>query len=346
MAEETADDGEPGIEERNGKGQEGGSHAEHSGGFLTPEQPIAAEEEADEEAAAIAQKDGGGIEVVAQKAEESGSEGGSGEGQRNIVLEQGRYQSGEGGEESDSSGEAIAPTDAAEIDTGSEDQDGSGDLAEEFLPRFEAEDVIEEAGGKDQSGGREKPPDEAEVTAHDVAALEGGGGGDGERGQVGNSNGDAADPGDGGGVDFAVVVRPIQHTPADREVPADRGKDERGSESRGGDYEQRVHGRYLRGESQPDGVHSIRQHERTAVPGLLHITSGQRHVKYQKAEVIDLFGTDAREGHRQGTCVIEVGVIKEEARTTVVRLLVEMIDTIRVERRGAAFQAVDFIPFV
>jgi hypothetical protein len=38
-------------------------------------------------------------------------------------------------------------------------------------------------------------------------------------------------------VDFAIVVRPIQHTPADREVPADRGKDERGSESRGGDYE-------------------------------------------------------------------------------------------------------------
>jgi len=38
--------------------------------------------------------------------------------------------------------------------------------------------------------------------------------------------------------------------------------------------------------------------------------------------------------------------MKEEARTTVVRLLVEMIDTIRVERRGAALQAVNFIPLV
>src|ERR1035437_9709579 len=78
MAEETADDGESGIEEGNGEGQEGGSHAEDGGGFRTPEQPIAAEEETDEEAASIAQKDGGGTEVVSQEAEEGGSEGGGG----------------------------------------------------------------------------------------------------------------------------------------------------------------------------------------------------------------------------------------------------------------------------
>ena len=36
MAEETANDGESGIEEGNGKSQEGGSHAEDGGGFRTP----------------------------------------------------------------------------------------------------------------------------------------------------------------------------------------------------------------------------------------------------------------------------------------------------------------------
>jgi hypothetical protein len=38
--------------------------------------------------------------------------------------------------------------------------------------------------------------------------------------------------------------------------------------------------------------------------------------------------------------------MKEEARTTVVRLLVEMIDAIRFERRGATLQAVNFVSLV
>jgi hypothetical protein len=53
-------------------------------------------------------------------------------------------------------------------------------------------------------------------------------------------------------VGLAVVVRVIQHAQTDREIPAERRKDERGGESHGSDYEKRVHGGYLRGGSQPE----------------------------------------------------------------------------------------------
>ena len=69
MAEKAAHDGQSRIEERNGKGHEGGGHAEDGGGFLAPEQGKAAEEEADQETTAVAQKDSGGVEIVAQETE-------------------------------------------------------------------------------------------------------------------------------------------------------------------------------------------------------------------------------------------------------------------------------------
>ena len=56
VSEETADDGEPGIEKWNRECHQGRSHAEDGGGFLAPEDSVAAEEEADQEAAGIAQE--------------------------------------------------------------------------------------------------------------------------------------------------------------------------------------------------------------------------------------------------------------------------------------------------
>ena len=139
------------------------------------------------------------------------------------------------------------------MDTGGKNQDSSGELAEKFLPRFEADQVIEEAGGEDQSGGREESPNKTEVTAQDVAALEGEEEEEGEGAQVGNHYGDAADPWDGTSMGLAVVVRVIEHPPADCDVPAERGQEERGGESHSGDYEKRVHSTYLRADSTSEG---------------------------------------------------------------------------------------------
>jgi hypothetical protein len=50
-SEETADDGEASIQERNRKCDQGRGHAKDSGGFLAPENTVASEQETNEEAA-------------------------------------------------------------------------------------------------------------------------------------------------------------------------------------------------------------------------------------------------------------------------------------------------------
>jgi hypothetical protein len=98
-------------------------------------------------------------------------------------------------------------------------------LASEFLVGFEAKQVVQEARDEDQGSGGGELPDEIEVVLDDVADLQGKEE-EGERDQAGDDDRDFADSGDRAGVDFAVVVRLIQHTPSDRQVPAERRKDQ------------------------------------------------------------------------------------------------------------------------
>ena len=84
-SEETADDGEAGIQKRNRECDQGRSHAQDGGGFLAPENAVTAQEEANKEAARVTQENGGRIEVEAQNAQESSSEGNGGNGQSNVV---------------------------------------------------------------------------------------------------------------------------------------------------------------------------------------------------------------------------------------------------------------------
>jgi hypothetical protein len=114
MAEETADDGESGIEEGNGEGQKGGGHAEDGGGFLTPEQPIAPRRNPLRRLPQSPRKTVAGLKFYRRKPRRAAASGGGGEGQRNIVLEQGRHQSGESGEESGAGGQTIDAIDEVE----------------------------------------------------------------------------------------------------------------------------------------------------------------------------------------------------------------------------------------
>jgi hypothetical protein len=103
-SEETADDCDSGVEEWNRECDKGRGHAQNGGAFLAPENAVTAQQEADKEAARVAQKNRGGIVVESQNAQESSSEGNGGNGQSNVMVEQSGYQSGHCREETDTCG--------------------------------------------------------------------------------------------------------------------------------------------------------------------------------------------------------------------------------------------------
>ena len=185
-ADEAAGDGEGGIEERDGEGHEGGRHAEEGRRLLAPEDAVAAEQETDEEAAAIAEEDGRGVEIVAEEAQEGADEGRGGEGEPHVAGEQRGHEGGDGREEADAGCESIHAVDEVDgVHAADEPEDGdervpdlgaddvaadgidlhSGrtgegsrqDLAGEFLPGLESEEVVEQAGEEDGEDGGEEP---------------------------------------------------------------------------------------------------------------------------------------------------------------------------------------------
>src|ERR1700692_140532 len=103
-SEETPEDGDAGIQKWNRECDQGRGHAQGGGGFLAPENAVTTQKEADKKAARVAQENGGWIEVEAQNAQQSSSKRNGGNRQSNIVLEKSGYQSGRGGEETDSRG--------------------------------------------------------------------------------------------------------------------------------------------------------------------------------------------------------------------------------------------------
>ncbi len=68
---ETPDDGDASVQEWNRECDQGRGHAKDGGRFLTPENAVTAQKEADEQAARVAKENGSGIEIEAQNAQES-----------------------------------------------------------------------------------------------------------------------------------------------------------------------------------------------------------------------------------------------------------------------------------
>ena len=95
MAQESSADGNAGIEQRDGQRHQRRRHPQHGGGFLAPDNAITAEQKADRQAAAVAQKNGGGVEVIAQETKQRACQGSRRQGQRRIVLGQRGDEHGE-----------------------------------------------------------------------------------------------------------------------------------------------------------------------------------------------------------------------------------------------------------
>ena len=65
-----------------------------------------------------------------------------------------------------------------------------------------------------------------------------------------------------------------------------------------------------------------------------------------RGEVVDFVGLDLLDDADQVGGVGQVAVVEDEAAVGVVRVLVEVVDAVGVEQRGAAFDAVDGVAFV
>ena len=79
------------------------------------------------------------------------------------------------------------------------------------------------------------------------------------------------------------------------------------------------------------------------VTGVLGLVEADPHVRL-RGEVVDLVGVDLVQQRDQAGAVGEVAVVQEELGLRVVRVLVEVVDPGRVERRGPTDQPVDLVP--
>jgi hypothetical protein len=269
-AQEPANHDQRGIEQGDEEDQERSGHAQDSGGFLAPKDAVAAEQETEKEAAGITEKDGGGIEVVAQESEEGADQGHGGEGERNVGLEERGEEHGGGGEEPEAGSEAIdainkvesvgaedeppngeeeAPAgpeaisgETRQMNAGPEGAGGARDLAKEFLPGAEAAYVIEQSDGEDDDGRRQETPSQGHAGCDDASGVEGQGQQDDIREEVGQGHHHAAAVGDGPAVQLMSNIRTINEPPVTESIPDQRGEKERQEEGRKAQENQGIHG--------------------------------------------------------------------------------------------------------
>ena len=114
VAEKATTDGQGDIDERESKGHEWSGHAEEGPAVLAPNKAEAAEHKAHGEAAAVAEKDGGRAEVVAEKGEQAAAQGNGGHREAHVAVEDGCKERGDDGEEADTGGETVESVDEVE----------------------------------------------------------------------------------------------------------------------------------------------------------------------------------------------------------------------------------------
>src|SRR5260370_3166565 len=114
LAEEAADDGQGGVQQRDGQGDHGRGHAEDSGRLFAPQDSIASQQEADQQAAGVAQENCRRVEVVTQESEQCAGERNGCEGHWYIFLQQRGQQHGDGCKESHAGSESIDAVDEVE----------------------------------------------------------------------------------------------------------------------------------------------------------------------------------------------------------------------------------------
>ena len=114
VAKETPENTEAHFKQRQGERHGRGRHAQHGCGFLAPNDAVGPQQESDQQAAAIAQKDRRRIEIVEKEGDQCADQRRCRQGQRNIPLQNRRYDRGQGGHHADSGGESVDPVDQVE----------------------------------------------------------------------------------------------------------------------------------------------------------------------------------------------------------------------------------------
>jgi len=257
--EEAPDDGEKRIEQWKGESHQRGGHAQDGGRFLAPEDTQAAEHEADEQAAGIAEEDGSGIEVVAKETEEGARQRGDGNGQREITVQQGGDESGDGGEQADTRSESVHAIDQIEriraadepqnsdgegkpvtngersevpdLDTAAIGDDGGETLAGELLPGLEMDEIVGEADGEYDQGGREQLDNKDQLGGEDAAGVERQNEEETEGGEVGDDDSDTADARNRTLVNFTGIAGRIDQPEPDGPV-SEQGRQQEGDGER------------------------------------------------------------------------------------------------------------------
>ena len=87
-AQEAAHDGQGDLEQRYGQREQRDGHAQQRGGLLRPDHSIAAQQEADEQRAGIAEEHRGRVEIIAEEAQQSARQGEGGVRQSDISLDE------------------------------------------------------------------------------------------------------------------------------------------------------------------------------------------------------------------------------------------------------------------
>ena len=93
-----------------------------------------------------------------------------------------------------------------------------------------------------------------------------------------------------------------------------------------------------------DRLQHAQRAQRVRVGGVLGLLEGHRHVALRR-EVVDLVGLDLLDDAHQAARVGHVAVVQDEAAIGLVRILVEVVDPVGVEQRGAALDAVHLVAF-
>jgi hypothetical protein len=257
--EKAPDDGEKRIEQRKGESHQRGGHAQDGGRFLAPDDTQAAEHEADEQAAGIAEEDGSGIEVVAKETEEGARQRGDGNGQREITVQQGGDESGDGGEQADARSESVHAIDQIEriraadepqnsdgegkpvangersevpdLDTAAIGDDSRETLAGELLPGLEMDEIVGEADGEYDQGGREQLDNKDQLGGEDAAGVERQNEEETEGGEVGDDDRDTADARNRTLVNFTRIAGRIDQPEPDGPV-SEQGRQQEGDGER------------------------------------------------------------------------------------------------------------------
>jgi hypothetical protein len=94
-----------------------------------------------------------------------------------------------------------------------------------------------------------------------------------------------------------------------------------------------------------DGLQDAQGAQGVHVGRVLRRLEGDLHVGL-RGQVVDLVRLDLLHDADEVGCIRQVSVVEEEAAALLVRVLIEVVDAVRVEEGGAALDAVDLVPLL